>query len=90
MIASYLTGLKGCLDEVSAQDICGVAEVIYQASGRGSNIYLFGNGGSASTATHFACDLAKAATLDGTPRVRASSLCDNLALLPPLANDVGY
>jgi D-sedoheptulose 7-phosphate isomerase len=49
-----------------------------------------GNGGSASTATHFAADLAKATVVDGQPRLRVLSLTDNAALMTAWANDTSY
>lgn len=56
-------------------------------------IFVFGNGGSAATASHFACDLAKGATkwLDGAAkRFRIVSLTDNVPLLTAWANDTQY
>src|SRR5437879_12833280 len=49
-----------------------------------------GYGGSASTATHFACDLSKVNIVEVRPRLRASSLCDNPALIGALTNDEGF
>ncbi|HZA01798.1 MAG TPA: SIS domain-containing protein, partial [Hyphomicrobiaceae bacterium] len=49
-----------------------------------------GNGGSASTATHFACDLSKATIVQGRARLRVTSLTDNVALLTAWANDTSY
>jgi phosphoheptose isomerase len=57
-------------------------------------IFFFGNGGSASTASHFVTDIAKVA--GGTQsrgkgrRFRCVSLNDNLPGLTAWANDVGY
>lgn len=47
-------------------------------------VYIIGNGGSASTATHFANDLVKICG------VKAVSLCSNEALMTAYANDTGY
>lgn len=46
-------------------------------------IYIIGNGGSASTASHFACDLT-------THGYRAISLTDNNAIITRIGNDIGY
>jgi len=49
-----------------------------------------GNGGSASTASHFACDLGKGTICEGKPRFRVVSLNDNMPLITALSNDFGY
>ncbi len=49
-----------------------------------------GNGGSASTATHFVCDLAKNTRKEGWPHYKAIGLSDNMALFSAYANDEGY
>ena len=49
-----------------------------------------GNGGSATTSSHFARDLQICTVVAGKPRLRATSLTDNVAFITALANDVGY
>ncbi len=49
-----------------------------------------GNGGSASTASHFVCDLAKCTIVEGAPRFRVMGLNDNVALVSALTNDCGF
>ncbi len=49
-----------------------------------------GNGGSAATASHFACDLGKETVVEGRPRFRVLSLNDNVPLMTALSNDFGY
>ena len=49
-----------------------------------------GNGGSASTATHFVCDLAKNTRLKDLPHFKVIGLTDNMALFSALANDEGF
>src|SRR5215467_15995059 len=70
-----------------------VSDLLYRAYEEGRNVFLFGNGGSAALASHFACDLAKG-TAGGDGRVskrfRALSLADNLALITAWANDTSY
>jgi D-sedoheptulose 7-phosphate isomerase len=54
-------------------------------------VYLFGNGGSASLASHFACDLGKGTALcNGAKRFRALALTDNIPTITAWANDSGY
>jgi D-sedoheptulose 7-phosphate isomerase len=56
----------------------------------GGTVFCCGNGGSASTATHLAADLAKFTACEGKPRLKALSLCDCAPLLSALTNDNGF
>jgi D-sedoheptulose 7-phosphate isomerase len=49
-----------------------------------------GNGGSASTASHFVCDLAKNTRREGLPHFRVIGLTDNMAIFSAYSNDEGY
>jgi D-sedoheptulose 7-phosphate isomerase len=51
---------------------------------------LFGNGGSASTASHFCSDLFKTANVENKKRFRAICLNDNLSVVSALINDSGW
>lgn len=55
--------------------------ILFNASKQGKHIFLFGNGGSAATASHMATDLSKGAIVPGQPRIRAISLTDNVPLM---------
>ena len=68
------------------------ADVLYRAYEEGRSVFLFGNGGSAALASHFACDLAKGTALPDrlSKRFRVLSLADNLALITAWANDTSY
>lgn len=57
---------------------------------RGSTVYLIGNGGSASAASHLAQDLLKGTSAPGNPPLRALALTDNLSMLTAYGNDLGY
>lgn len=57
---------------------------------RGSTVFIVGNGGSAATASHFACDLAKGTQAAGLPAFRVVSLSDNVPLMTAWANDTHY
>jgi D-sedoheptulose 7-phosphate isomerase len=59
----------------------------YQAD---RQIFVIGNGGSASTASHIACDLGKGTSLPGKRRFRVISLTDNVATMTAWSNDVCY
>ena len=69
-----------------------IAQLLYRAYEEERTTYLFGNGGSASLASHFACDLTKGTWIPGSDlkRFRATALTDNLPILTAWANDSGY
>lgn len=90
IIEDYVSGLTFCLHELVGQDITGIADLIFAAYLQNKQIFIMGNGGSASTASHFTCDLRKKAVVAGKPRMRAISLADNMALVSAVANDIDY
>jgi D-sedoheptulose 7-phosphate isomerase len=69
-----------------------IGEELWRAYVEGRKILLFGNGGSASLACHFACDLEKGTVQPATRRRRLEvlSLTSNVALMTALANDYSY
>lgn len=87
-IAEHLDGLKVALDALPLDDVERVVWTLYGAYVNDSKIFIIGNGGSASTASHMACDLIKATM--GHKRMRAIALTDNSAVLTALGNDLGY
>lgn len=89
-IERYFSEMRQILDTISREDIDRVIETLFAAWREGRTVFLMGNGGSASTATHFACDLMKITVSEGKPRLRAISLCDNAALISALTNDEGF
>lgn len=61
-----------------------------QARAESKQIFVCGNGGSASTASHFACDMVKGASYNRTARFRIMALGDSLPTLTAYSNDVNY
>ena len=90
IIRNYLSEVSATLGKLSVEEIVQVVEIIERARGKGKRVYIFGNGGSASTASHFASDLSKGAICQGKPRIRAFALTDNVPLLSAWANDTSY
>ena len=86
--AGYLRQLKRLLDRIDGQAIDALAERVFQACSEGKQVLVFGNGGSAYTASHFVTDLVKTAAVEGCPRLRAMSLVDNYGLITALGNDI--
>src|SRR5882762_4567241 len=68
-----------------------IANELIKANESGRMVYLFGNGGSASLASHFACDLGKGtAYCNGGKRFRVLALTDNIPTMTAWANDSSY
>jgi D-sedoheptulose 7-phosphate isomerase len=86
----YVDRLRQMLVEILPDQVARAAGMLQEARGRGSRIYIFGNGGSAVTASHFAVDLAKGTASPGEPRFRAISLSENIAVLTAVGNDYSY
>lgn len=88
----YLNGMKDCIDMLATDQIAEVANCILQAYRTGKLIALMGNGGSAATASHIACDFGKTILGDQfhRTRFRVMSLTDNVPGISAWANDVGY
>jgi D-sedoheptulose 7-phosphate isomerase len=71
-------------------EIARIAEVLLDCHQRGGTIFVLGNGGSAATASHFACDLAKGTRVAELPAFRVVPLTDNVPLITAWANDTSY
>ncbi len=70
--------------------LCDVADTLIDCHRRGGTVFLIGNGGSAATASHFACDLAKGARGGTHPPFRVIALTDNMPLITAWSNDTHY
>ncbi|MGL4649889.1 MAG: D-sedoheptulose-7-phosphate isomerase, partial [Caldilineaceae bacterium] len=82
--------IKETLNQMPWPAVSQVSELLFQAWSRQKHVFIMGNGGSAATAIHMAADLAKNTATPGHPRLRAISLCENIATFSAYANDVGY
>lgn len=89
-IDSYLYDMKKVIETISAEDIDRVIELLFNAWEGGNQVFTCGNGGSASTATHFACDLFKTTIVEGKRRFMVHCLNDNIPLMSALINDEGF
>ena len=89
-LQKYISTLQGTMDGLSQPLISDVIHVLQRARMRGSQVFIMGNGGSASTASHFVCDLAKNTRCEGLPHFRAIGLTDNMEIFSAYANDEGY
>lgn len=89
-IDAYLNDIESIARSMPRDDIEKGVELLYEAWKRGRQVFTAGNGGSASTASHLACDLSKFASVEGKRRFRALSLTDNVPLVSAITNDLGW
>ena len=87
---AYFGHLSRVVELLPFQTIDQVVDVLLRAYETAGTVFLFGNGGSAALASHFACDLGKG-TVNGSPkRFRVLALTDNVPLMTAWANDSKY
>jgi D-sedoheptulose 7-phosphate isomerase len=86
----YVTDLKKTIDLLPIEQVDEVVELLHEARLHDKQVFVMGNGGSASTASHFVCDLAKNTRRPGLPHFRVIGLTDNMAIFSAYANDEGY
>ena len=87
---NYLSGLKEAIDNLPLGKIDEVIDLMLKAYDGNRQIFIFGNGGSGSTASHFACDINKGVSLHLKKRFRVICLNDNLPVVLAYANDLSY
>jgi D-sedoheptulose 7-phosphate isomerase len=94
LILEYIADTRSALDGLVVEQIQGIIEELGQAYAHGRQVLVVGNGGSAATASHLACDLSK--TILGRPvdqavkRFRVVSLAENMSLITAWANDASF
>jgi D-sedoheptulose 7-phosphate isomerase len=86
-ISDFLEETRRLLGELDAQAIARARDLLLECHRRGGRVFTLGNGGSASTAQHFACDLAKFVIPPGQRPFDVRCLTDNVSLYTAWAND---
>lgn len=86
----YLELEKRVLSELDLDAVNHLMNVLEQARLGGKRIFICGNGGSASTASHYVCDFNKGVSLNQEQKYNFECLNDNVALLTAIANDLSY
>jgi len=89
-IAGYFSEIKEALDRIDTAAVERAVECLLGAYHNGNQIFVMGNGGSASAASHFACDINKGACRPYIKKFRVISLSDNIPLITAYANDLSY
>lgn len=86
----YKKELLRAIDTIDIARVGQAIEWFEEARATGRHIFVCGNGGSASTASHFACDIVKGASYQRDQRFKIMALTDSLPTLTAYSNDVGY
>lgn len=90
IIEQYLNQLRDVLSVLPRQPLYEILDLLRQARAEKRKIFIFGNGGSAATASHMVCDLIKNARRPDRERMKVIGLVDNMATFSAYANDEGY
>ncbi len=90
LIRSYLDREIEVIKRLNIEEINNAIRAIWDAYERDAAIYIFGNGGSAATASHFAGDFNKGISEKKKKKFNFICLNDNLPLLMAVANDFSY
>ena len=89
LIKEYFTQGQRILASISPSEVLLLAMAIDATRKSNKIVYIAGNGGSASTASHFTTDLGIGSLRRANP-VRVVSLCDNAAVMTAISNDISY
>lgn len=95
-LPSYLDRLNSEISRISQPDIQKWADLVYEAWQNGRFVFIIGNGGSGTTASHMAEDLGKSSLRpsdlndESKKRLKVLSLTDNVGWLLAVGNDCGY
>ncbi|HET7872805.1 MAG TPA: SIS domain-containing protein [Terriglobales bacterium] len=87
----YFRRLASLIPQLPFRTIDAMASVLLRALEEGRTVFVFGNGGSAASASHAVCDLNKGVAFHDHPRrLKVISLTDNVPMMTAWANDLGY
>lgn len=86
----YRSKLLATLQSIPLDKVEEAIGVLARAREEGRSIFVCGNGGSASTASHFVCDMVKGASYGRPRRFRIQALTDSLPTITAYSNDVSY
>lgn len=86
----YKDDVLRAIDTIDLDKVNQAIEILANARDEDRRIFVCGNGGSASTASHFACDMVKGASFNRKKRFRIMALTDSLPTITAYSNDVCY
>ena len=86
----YKQQLHSAIDTIPMDRVQQAIEWLDEALNEGRRVFTCGNGGSASTASHFICDMVKGASYNREKKFKMMALTDSLATITAYSNDVSY
>ena len=89
-VKNYLDSVAGLLAQISQEDTRTIANLVMDAYKDGRQVFIMGNGGSAATASHLACDLQKGIGFCGDKWFKVMAVTDNIPIMTAWANDADY
>jgi len=89
-ISEYIAAERKALDSISVEQVAAAIETVKEALQNDRQIFVFGNGGSASNSSHFATDLGKGSSDAVGKRFKVVSLNDNVSWMTAIGNDYSY
>mgnify|MGYP005846221153 CR=1 FL=1 len=88
--SEYRSELMTAIESIDVDRVEQAISWLREARDAGRSIFVCGNGGSAATASHLACDLVKGASFGRRQRFRVMALTDSLPTITAYSNDVSY
>ena len=88
--AAYFEQSRAAQDSVDGEKLDAAFKVLDAAYGRGAQLFVCGNGGSASISNHLVCDHSKSGQTDTDIKPRVISLATNIEMITAIANDISY
>ncbi|OGC14132.1 phosphoheptose isomerase [candidate division WOR-1 bacterium RIFOXYA2_FULL_37_7] len=89
-IKEYFSELERVFHDIDVSQIELLANLFFASLSNDSTVFVFGNGGSAATASHLACDINKGVSFGNDKRFKVICLNDNIPTMMAYANDVSY
>jgi len=89
-LTDYFKELIRTKDQISEEEIKKMTDILFDVWKNDKTVFVIGNGGSASTVTHFACDIAKDTIVKDKKRFKVMSMVDNIPLVSSWTNDNGF
>ena len=89
-VSNYIAAEKEALDSIPVDEVAKAIETVKGALKEDRQIFVFGNGGSASNCSHFATDLGKGASDAVGKRFKVLTLNDNVSWMTAIGNDYAY
>ena len=86
----YKADVLKAIDTIDLEKVGQAIDILKRARDEDRRIFVCGNGGSASTASHFVCDMVKGASFHRDKRFRIMALTDSLPTITAYSNDVCY